>query len=212
MFSLQSEQSGVPPQSITFSRGKTRLLYIDLQCYARTSGAAAHGHRFSTSADTPLTVRFTAITSKLTSSFFYKAFPHLIYGLLRVNKVTVCNQSGAQRATTRIDRGGTPPVRFTAIAQKFTSSFFYKAFPHLIYGLLRVNKVTVCNQSGAQRATTRIDRGGTPPRIGTGSLPAVHGNQFSKIINSEMVILTPITINNHFNNANYVTKVDHLCS
>ena len=27
-----------------------------------------------------------------------------------------------------------------------------------------------------------------------------------------MVILTPITINNHFNNANYVTKVDHLCS
>ena len=202
MFSLQSEQSGVPPQSITFSRGKTRLLYIDLQCYARTSGgvppqsitfshgktrllyidlqcyartsgAAAHGHRFSTSADTPLTVRFTAITSKLTSSFFYKAFPHLIYGLLRVNKVTVCNQSGAQRATTRIDRGGTPPVRFTAIAQKFTSSFFYKAFPHLIYGLLRVNKVTVCNQSGAQRATTRIDRGGTPPRIGTGSLPAV---------------------------------------
>ena len=32
-----------------------------------------------------------------------------------------------------------------------------------------------------------------------------HGNQFSKIINSEMVILTPITINNHFNNANYVT-------
>ena len=65
--------------------------------------------RFSTSADTPLTVRFTAITSKLTSSFFYKAFPHLIYGLLRVNKVTVCNQSGAQRATTRIDRGGTPP-------------------------------------------------------------------------------------------------------
>ena len=40
----------------------------------------------------------------------------------------------------------------------------------------------------------------------------MHGNQFSKIINSEMVILTPITINNHFNNANYVTKVDHLCS
>ena len=27
-----------------------------------------------------------------------------------------------------------------------------------------------------------------------------------------MIILTPITINNHFNNANYVTKVDHLCS
>ena len=27
-----------------------------------------------------------------------------------------------------------------------------------------------------------------------------------------MVILTPITINNHFNNANHVTKVDHLCS
>ena len=42
--------------------------------------------------------------------------------------------------------------------------------------------------------------------------PTNHGNQFSKIINSEMVILTPITINNHFNNANYVTKVDHLCS
>ena len=44
------------------------------------------------------------------------------------------------------------------------------------------------------------------------SLTLPHGNQFSKIINSEMVILTPITINNHFNNANYVTKVDHLCS
>ena len=43
-------------------------------------------------------------------------------------------------------------------------------------------------------------------------LAPFHGNQFSKIINSEMVILTPITINNHFNNANYVTKVDHLCS
>ena len=40
----------------------------------------------------------------------------------------------------------------------------------------------------------------------------LHGNQCSKIINSEMIILTPITINNHFNNANYVTKVDHLCS
>ena len=36
-----------------------------------------------------------------------------------------------------------------------------------------------------------------------------HGNQFSKIINSEMVILTPITINNHFNNANYVTTERH---
>ena len=35
---------------------------------------------------------------------------------------------------------------------------------------------------------------------------SAHGNQFSKIINSEMVILTPITINNHFNNANYVTN------
>ena len=111
MFGLQSEQSGVPPQSITFSRGKTRLLYIDLQCYARTSGAAAHGHRFSTSADTPLTVRFTAITSKLTSSFFYQALPHLIYSLFRVDKVMVCNQSGAERATTRIDSGGTPPER-----------------------------------------------------------------------------------------------------
>ena len=43
------------------------------------------------------------------------------------------------------------------------------------------------------------------------SAASIHGNQFSKIINSEMVILTPITINNHFNNANYVTKVDHLC-
>ena len=37
---------GVPPLSITFSRGKTRLLYINLHCYARTSGAAAHGAGF----------------------------------------------------------------------------------------------------------------------------------------------------------------------
>ena len=78
---------GVPPQSITFSRGKTRLLYINLHCYARTSGAAAHERRFSTSADTPLTVRFTAIVSKFTSSFFYQALPHLIYSLFRVDKM-----------------------------------------------------------------------------------------------------------------------------
>ena len=77
----------MPPQSITFSRGKTRLLYINSYCYARTSGAAAHGRRFPTSADTPLTVRFTAIASKLFNLFFYKAFPHLIYSLLRVNKL-----------------------------------------------------------------------------------------------------------------------------
>jgi hypothetical protein len=76
--SITFSRGGVPPLSITFSRGKARLLCISLHCYARTSGAAAHGRRFSTSADTPLTVRFTAITSKLTSSFFYKAFPHLI--------------------------------------------------------------------------------------------------------------------------------------
>ena len=30
----------MPPLSITFSRGKARLLYINLYCYARTSGAA----------------------------------------------------------------------------------------------------------------------------------------------------------------------------
>ena len=77
----------MPPVSITFSRGKARLLYTNSYCYARTSGAAAHGRRFSTSADTPLTVRFTAITSKFTSYFFYKAFPHLIYSLLRVDKM-----------------------------------------------------------------------------------------------------------------------------
>ena len=29
----------------------------------------------------------------------------------RVDKVMVCNQSGAQRATTRIDTGGTPAER-----------------------------------------------------------------------------------------------------
>ena len=51
-----------------------------------------------------------------------------------------------------------------------------------------------------------------PAWISVQAFGYAHGNQFSKIINSEMVILTPITINNHFNNANYVTKVDHLCS
>ena len=60
---------GVPPLSITFSRGKTRLLYINLHCYARTSGAAA--------------VRFTAIVSKFTSSFFYQTLPHLMQSLCR---------------------------------------------------------------------------------------------------------------------------------
>ena len=38
-----------------------------------------------------------------------------------------------------------------------------------------------------------------------------HGNQFSKTINSEIVIITTITINNHFNNANYVTNINHPC-
>ena len=98
-----SERSGVPPRSITFSRGKARLLCISLHCYARTSGAAAHGRRFSTSADTPLTVRFTAITSKLTSSFFYKAFPHLIQSLRRVDKLlnNVSERSGASDNANR---------------------------------------------------------------------------------------------------------------
>ena len=127
MFDLQSERSRVPPLSITFTRGKARLLCISLYCYARTSGAAAHERRFPTSADTPLAVRFTAIVSKFTSSFFYQALPHLIYSLFRVNKLmdNVSERSGAsdnanrprrhsagaERATTRIDRGGTPPER-----------------------------------------------------------------------------------------------------
>ena len=107
MFGLQSERSGVPPLSITFTRagklpvpitftragklpvpitftrGKARLLCINFYCYARTSGAAAHERRFPTSADTPLAVRFTAIVSKFTSSFFYQALPHLMQCLCR---------------------------------------------------------------------------------------------------------------------------------
>ena len=107
MFGLQSERSGVPPLSITFTRagklpvpitftragklpvpitftrGKARLLCTNLHCYARTSGAAAHERRFPTSADTPLAVRFTAIVSKFTSSFFYQALPHLMQCLCR---------------------------------------------------------------------------------------------------------------------------------
>lgn len=39
-----------------------------------------------------------------------------------------------------------------------------------------------------------------------------HGNRFSKIINSEVVILTSITTNNHSNNVNFVTEIIHLCS
>ena len=62
--------------------------------------------------------------------------------LRRVNKVTVCNQSGAERATTRIGTGSLPAVRFTAIVSKLTSSFFYQALPHLIlYSLFRVDKM-----------------------------------------------------------------------
>ena len=137
----------MPPQSITFSRGKTRLLYINSYCYARTSGAAAHGRRFPTSADTPLTVRFTAIASKLFNLFFYKAFPHLIYSLLRVNKLmdNVSERNGVSDNANRDRRHSaaeTPlTVRFTAIASKLFNLFFYKVFPHLIYSLLRVNKL-----------------------------------------------------------------------
>ena len=110
-FSIKLCRTGKLPVPITFTRGKARLLCINFYCYARTSGAAAHERRFPTSADTPLAVRFTAIALKLTSSFFYQALPHLIYSLFRVDKVMVCNQSGAERATTRIDSGGTPPER-----------------------------------------------------------------------------------------------------
>ena len=39
-------RAGKLPVSITFSRGKARLLCTNLHCYARTSGAAAHGAGF----------------------------------------------------------------------------------------------------------------------------------------------------------------------
>ena len=77
-FSIKLCRTGKLPVPITFTRGKARLLCINFYCYARTSGAAAHERRFPTSADTPLAVRFTAIALKLTSSFFYQAFPHLM--------------------------------------------------------------------------------------------------------------------------------------
>ena len=61
MFGLQSEQSGVSEN--------------------------ANRNRQLAGGDTPLMVRFTAITSKFTSYFFYKTFPHLIYSLFCVDKM-----------------------------------------------------------------------------------------------------------------------------
>ena len=66
----------MPPQSITFT----------LCTHIRCGGAR---RRFPTSADTPLAVRFTAITSKLSDLFFYQALPHLIYSLFRAGKLPV---------------------------------------------------------------------------------------------------------------------------
>ena len=40
----------------------------------------------------------------------------------------------------------------------------------------------------------------------------VHGNQFSKMFNSKMVILTSSETNNHSNNVDFVTKIIHLRS
>ena len=39
-----------------------------------------------------------------------------------------------------------------------------------------------------------------------------HGNQFSKMFNSKMVILTSSETNNHSNNVDFVTKIIHLRS
>ena len=81
--SITFTRAGVPPVSITFTRGGVSP--VSLLCtHIRCGGAR---RRFPTSADTPLTVRFTAIVSKLTSSFFYQALPHLIYSLFRVDKM-----------------------------------------------------------------------------------------------------------------------------
>ena len=78
LFSIKLCRTGKLPESITFTRGKARLLYINFYCYARTSGAAARRRRFSTFAATPLAVRFTAIVLKFFNFFFYQALPHLI--------------------------------------------------------------------------------------------------------------------------------------
>ena len=104
------------------------------------SGASdnANRDRRHSAAETPLAVRFTAIASKLFNLFFYKAFPHLIYSLFRVDKMfgLQSERNGVSENANRNRQlaGGDTPlmVRFTAITSKFTSYFFYKAFPHLI--------------------------------------------------------------------------------
>ena len=165
--------AGKLPVPITFSCGKARLLFISLHCYARTSGAAAHGRRFPTSADTPLTVRFTAIVSKFTSSFFYQTLPHLIYSLFHAGKLPVpitfsrgkarllfislhcyARTSGAAAHGRRFPTSADTPlaVRFTAILLKFSDLFFYQALPHLMQSLCCAAwiKFLVCNQSGTE--------------------------------------------------------------
>ena len=65
---------GVPPLSITFSRGKTRLLYINLHCYARTSGAAAHGAGFLRPPTRPLWCALRLLYQNFSISFSIKFF------------------------------------------------------------------------------------------------------------------------------------------
>ncbi len=88
-------RGGVPPLSITFTRGKARLC-----THIRCGGAQ---RRFPTSADTPLTVRFTAIVSKFFNFFFYQTLPHLIYSLFRVDKL-INNVSERSAASDNANR------------------------------------------------------------------------------------------------------------
>ena len=85
--SITFTRGGVSPVSITFSRGKARLLYINFYCYARTSGAAAHGAGFLRPPTRPLRCALRLLYQNLQVIFFYQTLPHLIYSLLRVDKL-----------------------------------------------------------------------------------------------------------------------------
>ena len=80
-FSIKLCRTGKLPVPITFTRGKTRLLYINLHCYARTCGAAAHGAGFLRPPTRPLRCALRLLYQNLQVLFFYQTLPHLMQSL-----------------------------------------------------------------------------------------------------------------------------------
>ena len=101
-FSIKLCRTGKLPVPITFTRGKTRLLYINLHCYARTCGAAAHGAGFLRPPTRPLRCALRLLYQNL-QVFFYQTLPHLIYSLFRVDKL-INNVSERSAASDNANR------------------------------------------------------------------------------------------------------------